>query len=149
MTIQGKSILEDPPLYPGNRLPTNIQLSTQNTHKDLLGKIDIGTKVPKNIINKLNSIHVAHEDVFNGDLSKGYNGASGNFDVTFTFNNDLPPPPHKGNFPPYYKQAEKEVLQAKIEELELQNIVAKESSLGIAHSHHSYASPCMLARKVS
>ena len=87
-----------------------------------------------------------HKVVFDGNMSHGYNGASGNFDVTFTFNNNLAPPPHKGHFPPYYKRGEEEVLQAKIEELERQNVVAKESDLNI---DLSYASHCMLARKVS
>ena len=58
----------------------------------------------------------------------------------------IPPPPHRGQSPPFYKKGEEEVLQAKIDELEKQNIVAKVSSLGI---NLRYASPCMLARKVS
>ena len=146
MVVQDKVIAEDPPLLPGNRLPTNIQQTGQDPPASLLSKIEVGSKVPKNIKDKLNKIHMSHQQVFDGDLTLGYNGLSGDFDVDFDFNNDVPPPPHKGSFPPYYKRGEEEVLQAKIEELERQNIVAKVSDLGI---NLRLASPCMLARKVS
>ena len=89
---------------------------------------------------------MAHKQVFDGDLTLGYNGASGDFDVDFELVNYLPPPPHKGSSPPYYKHGEEAVLQAKIEELERQNIVAKVSDIGI---QLRYASPCMLARRES
>ena len=46
----------------------------------------------------------------------------------------------KGSSPPYYKHGEEAVLQAKIEELERQNIVAKVSDLGI---QLRYASPSL------
>ena len=84
-------------------------------------------------------------------MSLGYNGNSGNFDVTFEFHNNLPPPPHKGHFPQYYKHGEEAVLQAKIEDLEKQNIVAKESVIKESNINFQvkYASPCMLARKAS
>ena len=146
IVVQGKTFLEDPPLNPGNKLPTHIQQTSQEQVTDLLSKVEIGTKVPKGIQERLNKIHVAHKHVFDGDLTLGYNGASGDFDVDFEFINDLPPPPHKGSSPPYYKHGEEAVLQAKIEELEKQNIVAKVSDLGL---QPRYASPCMLAWKVS
>jgi len=68
------------------------------------------------------------------------------FDVDFDFNNDLPPPPHKGTTPTYSRHGDEAVLHAKIEELEKHNIVAKVSDLGL---NLKYSSPCMLARKVS
>ena len=111
-----------------------------------MSKIEVGESVPKGIEDRLNKDHVHHKAVFNGDLRLGYNGNSGYFDVDFDFINDLPPPPHKGSTPNYYRQADEAVLHAKIEELEKQNIVAKVSDLGI---NVKYTSPCMLARKVS
>ena len=98
------------------------------------------------MIDKLNKIHAHHRRVFDGDLSKGYNGHSGDFDVDFDFINDLPPPPHRGTTPTYSKHGDQAVLHAKIEELEKENIIAKVSTLGI---NLRYSSPCMLARKVS
>ena len=125
MVVQGKTFLEDPPLNPGNKLPTQIQQTSKEQVSEMLSNIEIGTEVPKGIQERLNRIHVAHKQVFDGDLTLGYNGAGGDFDVDFEFVNDLPPPPHKGSLPPYYKHGEEAVLQAKIEELERQNIVAK------------------------
>ena len=64
-----------------------------------------------------------------------------------TWNKNLPPPPHKGSTPVYQSKHEDAlVLQAKIDELESQNIVAKTVDLGI---NVKYASPCMLQKKNS
>ena len=142
MMVGQKVVLEDPPLYPGNNLPFTIQEITT----DLLSKIEVGDKVPQGIKQRLNKINIHHKAVFDGDLTEGYNGWSGNFDVDFEFGNNLPPPSHKGSVPSYYKMEDEMVLQAKIEELEKQNVVAKVSELGI---NIQYASPCMLARKSS
>ena len=146
MIVQGKAILEDPPFHPGNPLPTNIQQVQTETVPKLLSRIEIGNTVPKAVKDRLNKIHAHHKAVFNGDLSQGYNGVSGDFDVDFDFNNEMPPPAHRGTTPSYSKRGDDEVLHAKIEELERQNIVAKVSDLGI---NLKYSSPCMLARKVS
>ena len=146
MMIKGKTFLQDPPLNPGNRLPTHIQQTSRDQVTTLLSKVEVGSSVPPTIRDRLSKIHATHQQVFDGDLSLGYNGASGDFDVDFEFINDLPPPPHKGSFPPYYKKGEEAVLQAKIEELARQNNVAKVSDIGV---QLRYASPCMLARKVS
>ena len=138
-------IAKDPPFYPGSNLPFNI-MEVANCSNVLLSQIEIGDKVPKGIKDRLNSIHSHHKQVFDGNLSLGYNRESGNFDVDFDFNNDMPPPPHKGSSPAYYKHADEAVLHAKIEELEKQNIVAKASDLRI---NIKYSSPCMLAKKSS
>ena len=145
MMVGDKAILEDPPFYPGGNLPFTIQdINLPKT--TFLPLIEIGSKVPQRIKDELNKVHMHHKKVFDGDLSTGYNGVSGDFDVDFDFNNDLPPPAHKGSTPSYYKQEDEQVLQAKIEELERQNVVAKVSNLGI---NIKYASPCMLTRKTS
>ena len=107
----------------------------------ILSNIEVGDKVPQGIKHRLNQVHTHHAAVFDGDLTAGYNGHSGDFDVDFDFNNNLPPPSHKGSTPSYYKKEDEMVLQAKIEELERQNVVAKVSELGI---NLKYASPCML-----
>ena len=142
MMVGDKVILEDPPMYPGNNLPFAVQEVTM----DILAKIEIGDKVPQAIKNRLNQINLQHKAVFDGDVRAGYNSHSGDFDVDFEFNNGLPPPSHKGSLPSYYKQEDEMVLQAKIEELEKENVVAKVSEMGI---NIQYASPCMLARKSS
>ena len=66
--------------------------------------------------------------------------------MDFDFQNNMPPPAHRGSTPTYSKQGDEVVLHAKIEELERMNIVAKVSDLGI---NLKYSSHCMLARKVS
>ena len=71
---------------------------------------------------------------------------SGDHNVDFDFNNDIPPSEHRGTVPNYYKKEDEDVLQAKIEELERQNVVKKVSDLGF---NIKYASLCMLARKTS
>jgi hypothetical protein len=145
MMIGDNVVLEDPPFYPGGNLPFTVQ-QTSMPIQDILSKIEIGDSVPQGVKRRLDTIHATHKTVFDGDLTGGYNGESGDFDVDFDFNNDLPPPAHKGTTPPYYKREDEMVLQEKIEELERQHVVAKVSDLGI---NLKYASPCMLARKTS
>ena len=153
MAIGNKTILEDPPFSPATTLPFDvnevlfyIQEIELNDLSNLHSMIEIGDKVSQVLKQKLRSIHAHHKSVFDGDLTSGYNGNSGNHDVDFDFNNDIPPSPHKGTIPNYYNHEDAVVLQAKIEELEDQNIVAKVSDLGI---NLKYASPCMIRKKNS
>ena len=156
MTVGTREIMEDPPFSPGSPLPFNVTaapmkgLSVQevqlNNLTNLHSLIEIGDNVSTSTKQRLQSIHAHHKNVFDGDLSVGYNGASGNHDVDFDFNNNLPPSPHKGSVPNYYNHGDSQVLQMKIEELEKQNIVAKVSDLGI---NLKYASPCMIRKKNS
>ena len=46
MVVQGKAILEDPPLHPGKNLPFQIQQVQAATIPELLSKIEIGSKTP-------------------------------------------------------------------------------------------------------
>ena len=143
MTVQGKTLLEDPPFCPPP-LPFAIHAVDTST---ILSQIKIGADVPTAIKDKLNAVHACHQPVFDGNLLTGYNGRSGDFDVTFNWLNDLPPPPHKGSTPSYQSKLEdKQVLQAKIDELERNNIVAKAVDLNM---EIKYASPCMLGKKNS
>ena len=152
MSIGSKVILEDPPFSPATTLPFNVgnllhvQDIELNNLSQLHSLIEVGSKVPTALRQKLNKIHSHHKSVFDGDLQAGYNGKSGNFEVDFNFNNDLPPPPHKGTIPNYYNKEDAAVLQQKIEDLEKQNIVARVSDLGI---NLKYASPCMIRKKTS
>ena len=91
-----KVILEDPPMYPGTNLPFRVQEVTT----DILSKIEIGDEVPLGIRQRLNSVNLHHKAVFNGDVSAGYNGYSGDFDVDFDFTNNLPPPHTRAVSPP-------------------------------------------------
>ena len=75
--------------------PDKPHISNVQNKTDVLKLITIGSKVPKNIKEKLNSIHVKKSQVFDGDLSEGYNGASGNFDVDFNFKGGIPPAPRE------------------------------------------------------
>ena len=155
MTIGNRVIMEDPPISPGPPLPFNVTVTEVPFYvqevqlsnlTNLHSLIEIGDKVSPAIKQRLQSIHAHHKTVFDGDLSAGYNGASGNHDVDFDFNNNLPPSPHKGSVPNYFSHDDAQVLQTKIEELEKQNIVAKVSDLGL---NLKYASPCMIRKKNS
>jgi hypothetical protein len=111
-----------------------------------ISKVEIGTEVPKEIRQKLMQIHEANKVVFDGDLSGGYNGASGNFDVNFNFRGGVPPPPHYHSSPPYFMAKDEVLLQAKIDSLEEQGVVVKVADADIIPR---YAAPCMLGLKNS
>ena len=108
--------------------------------------IHIGPDVPRHIEQKLNSIHEYHKQVFNGDLTGGYNGVSGNFDVDFNFKGGIPPAPNYDSSPCYFSNQDRDLLQAKINELEEKGICAKVCDLNIVPK---YAAPCMLVKKHS
>ena len=108
--------------------------------------IEIGSQVPKEIKEKLNAIHKANMDVFDDDLSYGYNGESGDFEVNFNFTGDVPPKPNYYNAPPYNLSKDDILMQAKIDSLEEQGIVVKVADTDIIPR---YAAPCMLALKNS
>ena len=128
--------LEDSPFRP------SISVNNVNVKESIV----IGENVPKPICEKLISIHVAHENVFDGDLTGGYNGYSGNFDVDFHFKAGIPPTPNYDNTPCYFSNQDRMLLQAKIDELEGKGICMKVSDSGIIPK---YAAPCMLVKKHS
>ena len=144
MVVKGRTIMEDPTICPSPLLPFRVQ--TVDTNPSHLQTIEIGDRVPGKQQARLKEIHCRYQEVFNNDLRLPYNGASGNFDVDFDFHNDIPPPPHRGTVPTYAKQEELRLLQAKIDKLEEEGIVAKTSDLGVTLK---YASPCMLTMKLS
>ena len=126
--------------------PDKPHISNVQNKTDVLKLITIGSKVPKNIKEKLNSIHVKNSQVFDGDLSEGYNGASGNFDVDFNFKGGIPPAPNYDTSPCYFSSQDKDLLQAKINELEKKNICVRVCETNIIPK---YAAPCMLVKKHS
>ena len=126
--------IEDSPFRPNIQ---NIKLQES---------IVIGSNVPKVVREKLHSIHAAHENVFNGDLTGGYNGYSGNFEVDFNFKGGIPPTPNYDNQPCYFSNQDKQLLQDKIDELEEKGICMKVANSNIVPK---YAAPCMLVKKHS
>ena len=142
IVIDGKHIFfEDSPFS-----PDNLSFSNISQNEDIMSLISIGSQVPKQIREKLNSIHIKHQLVFNGDLSGGYNGASGNFEVNFNFKGGIPPTPNYDTAPCYFSGQDRELLQAKIDELEAKGICVKVADTNIIPK---YAAPCMLVKKHS
>ena len=109
-------------------------------------KIQIGPDVPQKLKEKLISIHKAHAEVFDGDISQGYNGQSGDHLVDFNFINNIPPPVHHGCVPSYTSRQDQVLMQAKIDQLEEQGVVAKANEIGIIPK---FASPTLLVLKNS
>ena len=140
VVIDGKHIfLEDSPYSPDNLVVSNVNQEAKPV-------IALGSGLPKHICEKLHSIHVKHKNVFNGDLTGGYNGASGNFDVDFNFKGGIPPTPNYDTSPCYFSSQDRELLQAKIDELEAKGICVKVADTNIVPR---YAAPCMLVKKHS
>ena len=116
------------------------------TRKADLHLIDIGPAVPKELKEKLHSIHKANETVFDGSLAGGYNGASGNFEVDFNFTGGVPPTPDYHSTPPYNLSKDDILVQAKIDNLEEQGVVVKVADTNLIPK---YAAPYMLSLKNS
>ena len=113
---------------------------------DPILKIDIGSAVPKKLKEQLHSIHREHSRIFDGDISGGYNGHSGDHEVDFNFIGGIPPPVHHGCVPSYTSRQDQVLMQAKIDKLEEQGVVAKASEIGIIPK---FASPTLLVKKNS
>ena len=102
--VDGKNtFIEDSPFSPDNLL----QLSHVKGINNVKSLISIGDSVPKDIIERLHSIHKKHENVFNGDLTGGYNGASGIFEVNFNFKSNIPPTPNYDCSPNYFSSQDR------------------------------------------
>ena len=81
-------------------------------------RIEVNLNIKDTSKARLQKIHKTYESVFDGDLSKGYNGYSGNHDVDFNFTNGIPPPVHIGCVPSYNKKEDNLLMQAMIDRLE-------------------------------
>ena len=126
--------------------PNIPDLSTKPARDDVLKKIEVPDNLSQNIKEKLFKINSKHIKVFDGDLSDGYNGSHGDHTVDFHFKNDIRPPVHFGCVPSYNKREDDVLMQAMIDNLEDQHIVAKANDIGIIPR---YASPTMLVFKNS
>ena len=121
----------------GARLPKTDKYTSE---------INIDANIPLPHKHKLDSIHAKYNTVFDNDLQTAYNGCSGNFDVDFNFKNGVTPPVHLGCVPSYNTHADDVLMQAMIDKLEDQNIVAKANNINIIPK---FASPAMLVLKQS
>ena len=141
--VDGKYYFQENSSFrPDKPLVSNLS----NNDQDILKVITIGSHVPKSIKEKLNAIHAHNKLVFDGDLRGGYNGAAGNFDVNFNFKGGIPPSPNYDSSPVYFSGQDRDLLQAKIDELEAKGICVKVSDTDIIPK---YAAPCMLVKKHS
>ena len=71
-----------------------------------------------------------HHKVFDGDISEGYNNASGEFDVDWNWLNDQKPPPGVSRQEVYNNAEMNQIKQDKIDWMESQNICFKAHLLG-------------------
>ena len=94
-------------------------------------EIEIGPGTPKQMKEKLIAIHKNHPTVFDGDISQGYNGYSGDHLVDFNFIDNIPPPVQQGCVPSYTSRQDQVLMQAKIDQLESMGVVAKANEIGI------------------
>ena len=81
------------------------------------------------IIDRLKKANAEYHEVFNGDLTLGYNGASGPCKANWNFIQE--PPTNHGKSVSYIKDEQKLITQAKIDRLYEQKVVQKPSELGI------------------
>ena len=127
--------------------PEQEEIKTDaNKDREYIAKIDVGKNVPKKVIEKLHAIHSRHSIVFNSDLSSGFNGSSGNFDVNFNFRGGVPPTPNYDTVPNYNNSKYDILKQAEIDSLEDQGIVIKVANSNIIPE---YAARSMLSLKNS
>ena len=95
---------------------------------------------------RLWSILKKYSEVFNNDISEGYNNASGEFDVDWNWINDQKPPPGVSKQEVYVNEEMNQLKQAKIDWMESENICFKAHLLGMPVK---YASLTMLVPKAS
>ena len=95
---------------------------------------------------RLQEILIKHHRVFDGDISEGYNNASGEFDVDWNWLNDQKPPPGVSRQEIYTNEEMNKIKQDKIDWMEAHNICFKAHLLGVPVK---YASLTMLVPKSS
>ena len=91
-------------------------------------------------------ILLKHHRVFDGDISEGYNNASGEFDVNWNWLNEQKPPPGVSRQEIYTNEEMNRVKQDKIDWMEAQGNCFKAHLLGVPVK---YASLTMLVPKSS
>ena len=134
--------LTSPPETPFKTQTPSVKMSKQPA---ALNKIQIG-EVSMRHRQELLNLHENFSEVFDDNLSAGYNGKSGNYDVDFHWIGEAPPYLEQGMVPSYTKKDQLQLLQYKIDELEAHNICAKAVDIGIIPK---FSSPPMLVMKQS
>ena len=126
---------------------TEVSRPPQQNHQDILKDIYIESNVMNEHENKqCQEILTKNIDVFNDDVSEGYNNFSGELDVDWNWLNNQLPPPNIMKHPTYSNTKMKILLQEKIDFMESQNICMKAHMLG---APIQYASLPMLVAKSS
>ena len=102
------------------------------------------SKLPngQDIIARLKKANAEYHEVFNGDLTIGYNGASGPCKANWNFIQE--PPTNHGKSVSYIKDDQKLISQAKIDRLYEQKVVQKPSELGVVVK---MVNPVMILKK--
>ena len=125
--------------------PVNLlTLKNDASHSDVLSQI----KINKDILTpaqskRLDSLHREHQTAFNEDMSEGFQDHANPYYATFSFKEENRAPPYKVWSPKFNRKCQ-DLLQAKCDELEVDNIMADPSKLGIDVRH---VSPCMIQQK--
>ena len=96
----------------------------------------------QDIIERLKKANAEYHEVFNGDLTIGYNGASGPCKANWNFIQE--PPTNHGKSVSYIKENQKLISQAKIDRLYEQKVVQKPSELGVVVK---MVNPVMILKK--
>ena len=112
--------------------------------EDLIKDIQINEKLlSKPQLAKLKEINTRNCDVFDGDLSVGYNHHAGRYSASFSFKESSKPPPLKV-WAPQYNRSCSELLQAKCDQLEIQGVLVDPAKHGIDIKH---VSPIFIQQK--
>lgn len=106
-------------------------------------KVDPHNQLTKEQKEKVWAVIKRHSEVFDGDLTGGYNNASGPCYANYNFSEEGPPMPNKGYFP-NYSHKEQLQIQALADHLLDQGVMADPSKLGISVRH---TSPLLLVIK--
>ena len=157
-TIRIINTSKDPIILPNKSLPfqvrplhstTPTRIKEHKPHSDVPPVMDVSqdpesylsklkydpdgviAKLPngQQIIDRLKKANAEYHEVFNGDLTLGYNGASGPCKANWNFIQE--PPTNHGKSVSYIKDEQKLITQAKIDRLYEQKVVQKPSELGI------------------
>ena len=91
----------------------------------------------------LEDIHRNCVQVFNNDMTEGYNHSMGKYELSFVFKETSSPPPLKV-WAPQYNRTCQELLQAKCDQLEEQGVLVDPMDAGVDIRH---LSPIMIQQK--
>lgn len=120
------------PVKPPMSCPVNILAAStpkQPDENDILSQIAINTSaLTPAQVNRLHSLHRKHIKAFNDDMSEGFQDADNPYYATFGFRDENRTPPQK-DWAPQFNRKCKDLMQAKCDELEQQNIIVDPSKI--------------------